>query len=380
MATRGGADLVARRSDALVLGVVRQQQAVDRTALATRTGLTPQAVSNVLARLTSAGLLEPLGVRRNGVGKPPTVHQLRDMARQAVGAHVTRRGLRLTRVDLRGRVRSRLWYDLPHAFAPGAVLEKLNAGTRQLRQAVDADGGNLVGVGIGMVGPLDQRLGVVRDAYGLEGWHDVPLQQMAQDVLGLPVLVDKDVSAAAAGQAWAQPEHDADTAVILIEAGVGAGLWLSGTVHRGHHTNAGEFGHTVIDLHGPRCVCGRDGCLEVIHNTALECEDVAGAAKAIAVGALNIVEALDVRRIVLAGSDFLRHDEIYLDAVTDAINRYRPASKWRCVEVSAAAHGEDCVAAGAGAQILQQLYFSASPPDSKPSLSSTPAATAADPA
>jgi hypothetical protein len=87
------------------------------SALATRTGLTPQAVSNVLARLTSAGLLEPLGVRRNGVGKPPTMHQLRDTARQAVGAHVTRRGLRLTRVDLRGRVRSRLWYDLPHGFA-----------------------------------------------------------------------------------------------------------------------------------------------------------------------------------------------------------------------------------------------------------------------
>jgi len=99
----------------------------------------------------------------------------------------------------------------------------------------------------------------------------------------------------------------------------------------------------------------------VIHNAALESEDVAGAARAIAVGALNIVEALDVRGIVLAGSDFLRHDEIYLDAVTEAINRYRPASNWRCVEVSAAAHGEDCVAAGAGAQVLQQLYFSASP-------------------
>ena len=49
----------------------------------------------------------------------------------------------------------------------------INPGTRQLGQAVDADGGNLVG--IGMVGPLDQRQGVVRDAYGLAGWHDGPL-------------------------------------------------------------------------------------------------------------------------------------------------------------------------------------------------------------
>jgi hypothetical protein len=232
---------------------------------------------------------------------------------------------------------------------------------------VRTDGGDLVGVGIGMVGPLDQRLGVVRDAYGLKGWHDVPLQQMAQDALGLPVLVDKDVAAAAAGQAWAQPDHNADTAVIMIEAGVGAGLWLSGSIHRGHHTNAGEFGHTVIDLHGPRCVCGRDGCLEVIHNTALDNGDVAGAANAIAVGALNIVEALDVRGIVLAGSDFLRNEAAYIGAVTDAINRYRPASTWRSVEVGAAAHGEDCVAAGAGAQMLQHLYFSASPPDAKTS-------------
>ena len=53
----------------------------------------------------------------------------------------------------------------------------------------------LVGVGIGMVGPLDYRLGVVRDAHGLRHWHDVPLRDLAAARLGVPVIVDKDTTA-----------------------------------------------------------------------------------------------------------------------------------------------------------------------------------------
>ena len=62
MTTRGGADLIGRRSEVLVLDAARRGEAVDRASLAAQTELTPQAVSNVLTRLTDAGLvaLEPL--------------------------------------------------------------------------------------------------------------------------------------------------------------------------------------------------------------------------------------------------------------------------------------------------------------------------------
>src|ERR1700710_2915656 len=95
MTTRGGTDRIGRRSEVLVLDATRRGEAVDRASLATQTELTPQAVSNVLPRLTEAGLVETAGTRSSGVGKPATVYRMRDAARQAGGVHVTRRGGRL---------------------------------------------------------------------------------------------------------------------------------------------------------------------------------------------------------------------------------------------------------------------------------------------
>ena len=198
------------------------------------------------------------------------------------------------------------------------MVERVGVGTERLGAQIDGEGGTLVGVGIGMIGPLDHRAGVVRDAYALKGWADVPLRELAEAGLGIPVLLDKDVTAAASGQAWALGHEADDTALILIEAGVGAGLWLRDAAYRGAHTNAGEFGHAVVDLHGPHCRCGRDGCLEAVHEAALDEGDVEAAAHAIAVGALNLVETLDVRHVVLGGTDFLRHEREYLDAVGGA--------------------------------------------------------------
>jgi predicted NBD/HSP70 family sugar kinase len=357
MTTRGGADLIGRRSEVLVLDAARRGEAVDRASLAAQTELTPQAISNVLTRLTDAGLVETAGTRSSGVGKPATVYRMRDAARQAVGVHVTRRGVRLAQVDLRGNVGERLWFDLEPDFGPDALIERVREGVGQLGETIDGEGGTLVGVGIGMIGPLDHGRGIVRDAYSLKGWHDVPLCDLAHEALQMPIVLDKDVAAAAAGQAWALGTDAADTALILIEAGVGAGLWLRDAAYRGAHTNAGEFGHTVVDINGPRCVCGRDGCVEAVHGAAIAAGDVEAAADVIAVGALNLVETLDVQHVVLTGTDFTRHEQAYLDAVAATIERHRPRSSWRSVTVAAAAHGEDSVAAGAGAQVLQRFVF-----------------------
>jgi predicted NBD/HSP70 family sugar kinase len=357
MKARGGADLIGRRSEVLVLDAARRAETVDRASLAARTELTPQAVSNVLTRLTGAGLIETAGTRSSGVGKPAIVYRMRDAARQAVGVHVTRRGVRLAQVDLRGNVGARLWFDLEPDFGPEALIERIREGTEQLGGTIAAEGGTLVGVGIGMIGPLDHARGIVRDAYSPRGWHDVPLCEMASAALDVPVVLDKDVTAAAAGQAWAFGPDADDTALILIEYGVGAGLWLRDAAFRGAHTNAGEFGHTVVELDGPRCICGRDGCVEAVHKAALAAGDIEAAAKVIAVGALNLVETLDLAHVVLTGTDFLRHERTYLDAVAATIERHRPEASWRAVAVGTAAHGPDSVAAGAGAQVLQRYVF-----------------------
>ncbi len=357
MSTRGGVDLIGRRSDARVLDLARRKGPIDRASLAAQSGLTPQAVTNVLSRLASAGLVERAGTMTGGRGKPSHLYRMREASAQAVGAHVTRRGMRLVRVDLHGTVRSRRSYELPHDFTPDEVLQRLLDGVTGMHAEVERDGGTLHGVGIGMIGPLEQARGIVRDAYQVQHWKDVPLRERAEQVLGTRVSLEKDVIAAVLGEAWDPSTTATDTALLMLDDGVGAGLWLHGAVHRGAHTNAGEFGHTVVELRGPTCVCGRRGCLEAVHRHALSAGDVAAAATVIAVGALNLVESLDVSRVILGGGDFLQHADLYLAAVEAEIRHYRPARSWRSVKTSAAKYGVDFVAVGSGLGILRSQFF-----------------------
>jgi predicted NBD/HSP70 family sugar kinase len=338
--------------EALVIALARTVPAIERGTVAEITGLTPQAVSKVLARLVDDGLIAPAGVRRAAgrpaMGKPATVYRLVPDSRWAIGAHVSRRTLRLALTDLAGTVHGTDSAPLPDDFTPEQLLERLAAGVRAMTA-----GRPLTGVGIGMVGPLDHAGGTVRGAHRLRHWHDVPLADLAGRALELPVLVDKDVTAGVTAEAWRRGPRFRDAALIMVEAGIGAGLWLGGAAHRGAHTNAGEFGHTVVQLDGPVCVCGRRGCLEAVHDRA---DHPRTKATVLATGVVNLLQTLDLGHVVLAGADLLRHGELYRDTVEQAVRTQVPRADWLTVEVALTSLGTDVVAAGAAMQVLNARY------------------------
>ncbi|NJP46778.1 ROK family transcriptional regulator [Actinacidiphila epipremni] len=348
-------------NEGLVLAIARGAAPFDRASVAAATGLTPQAVSKVLARLIKQGLIAPCGLKRQGAGKPATLYELLPTSRFAVGMHVARRTLRTVLTDLRGDIATSHVTPLPPDFTPRDLLDAMTGAVARLTRDRPQTAGRIAGVGIGMVGPLDHALGIVRDAHRLRHWHDVPLRERAQDALGLPVHLDKDVTAGVTAEAWRRGPAFDDAALIMVESGVGAGLWLDGRAHRGAHTNAGEFGHTVLQLDGPRCACGRHGCLEVLHDLAVADGDIPRAARILAAGVVNLVQAVDIGHVVLAGADLLQHHRTYRAAVTAGIETEVPRADWLTVEVTLSSLGADIIAAGAAMQILDASYGVPSP-------------------
>ncbi|WP_237047627.1 ROK family transcriptional regulator [Lentzea guizhouensis] len=324
-------DLASVRShnDRTVLSLVRSG-ALSRADIAAGAGLTPQAVSKIVARLMSAGLLEETGaVRGGGRGKPRTALRLRGEGAFAYGAYVDRDELRVVRLDLTGSPVSSAVVPLAPMFTPADVLDAL--------EPVVEPGEDVLGLGIGIAGPLDFRGGAV-SPNGLPGWSSVPLRALAEERLGLPVVVDKDTNAAVLAEAWARPLRDA--ALVFVGTGLGVGLLLDGEVHRGARSGAGELGHTVIQLDGPLCVCGRRGCVEAVHAAAASGVD---AARVVAAAVANLVQLLDLDQIVLSGRRVLESPELYLRAMPD-------------VDVTVTAFGPDLVPVGAGLLVLGELF------------------------
>jgi predicted NBD/HSP70 family sugar kinase len=122
-----------------------------------------------------------------------------------------------------------------------------------------------------MAGTIDRRAGVCRFSPFL-GWRDVPLRDLLEARLELPVAIENDVNTLALAEQWFGAGAGInDFLVVTVGRGVGLGMVLDGRLYRGGRGGGGEFGHLTIAPDGPACACGKRGCLEaLVADPALE--------------------------------------------------------------------------------------------------------------
>lgn len=121
------------------------------------------------------------------------------------------------------------------------------------------------GIGIGCTGPVDSVRGRVMNPYTLPTWGDMPLVDALVERFGLPAVLLHDCAVAALGEHWAGAGQGARHLLyITVGTGIGAGIILNRRLYRGVGLLAGEVGHHVIDLNGPPCYCGAQGCWEML--------------------------------------------------------------------------------------------------------------------
>ena len=119
-------------------------------------------------------------------------------------------------------------------------------------------------VGVSVPGLIDRETGTVEVSPNLE-WDKIPVREILEKRLGLPVFVENDANAAAFSELWYGPVEESNVRTllfILVVEGLGTGLIINGELHVGSRLGLGGFGHMSIDPNGELCSCGRRGCWE----------------------------------------------------------------------------------------------------------------------
>lgn len=121
----------------------------------------------------------------------------------------------------------------------------------------------IIGLGIGLPGPVNSEQGLVHFLPNIPGWKEVPLRAILSRKLKLPVFLDNDANLMALAEHKLGAARGAKNALCLtLGTGVGGGLIIEGSLLRGATFSAGEIGHLPISISGPKCNCGGRGCLE----------------------------------------------------------------------------------------------------------------------
>jgi glucokinase len=146
---------------------------------------------------------------------------------------------------------------------PEAVIERVARCVLDAIDECDLSLKQVRAVGIGAPGAVDVEHGEVIFAPNL-GWKDVALVKELEKRLDVPVFLENDCKACMLGvyevELKAKPRHALG---IFIGTGIGGGIIINGELYGGVNHTAGEVGHMVIDVNGPKCGCGNKGCFEV---------------------------------------------------------------------------------------------------------------------
>jgi glucokinase len=157
-----------------------------------------------------------------------------------------------------GRILARTETRTEPRRGPEAVLSALRQAVTDLAASLDG----LAALGVACAGQIRPDTGVVVDAPNL-GWHNVPLADELRRALGVRIVVENDVRAAAWGEFTYSAGSASDSLVaVFVGTGVGSGAVLGGRLWRGASNVAGEVGHTQVVPGGMPCPCGARGCLE----------------------------------------------------------------------------------------------------------------------
>jgi glucokinase len=161
-----------------------------------------------------------------------------------------------------------------------AVIERVARCVKDAVDEADLTFKQIAGVGIGAPGAVDFSEGRVIFAPNLEGWKDVPLRKDLEKHLGVPVFVENDGNIAALGvhvvELKAKPRNFIG---IFVGTGIGGGLIVNGEIYSGFNHTAGEIGHMVLDVNGPKCGCGNKGCFEALASRTAIFQQIKAAVK-----------------------------------------------------------------------------------------------------
>ncbi|HAP78938.1 MAG TPA: glucokinase [Ruminococcus sp.] len=117
-------------------------------------------------------------------------------------------------------------------------------------------------IGIGTPGIANSETGIIEYSNNL-GFNNTPMVKYIQETIDKPVFIENDANAAAYGEYVAGAAKGAKNAVcITLGTGVGAGVVIDGKIYSGSNFAGAEIGHTVIEVDGAECSCGRKGCFE----------------------------------------------------------------------------------------------------------------------
>ncbi|MGW1025391.1 ROK family transcriptional regulator [Streptomyces sp. NPDC002577] len=260
----GGSLRSLRRSnEEQVIALLMARGPLHRAELARQAGVSRTTVSTIVSELLARGLITESDDEPDDLdGRAGNRLSVNPRAAVVAGMNHTFDGVWVHLSDLAAREIASSGAPLAPGTGPA---ERIETGVSILQRLLDTaalERQQVIGVGVGVPGPVHRGTGVVGVSLPGQPWSHVRAAEELRRALGLPVVVENNARLEGVAEArWGAGRGAANLFYFGLSSGIGSGLILDGRLYRGAVGAAGELGHVSVDVDGPPCPCGNRGCL-----------------------------------------------------------------------------------------------------------------------
>ncbi len=310
---------------------------LSRTDLAEEMGLTRAAVTTIVNDLISNGIILETESRVTSSGRPPVALEINPSHGLVAAVDMGALHLSIALGDFSARILEEVEIPFRIDNGPEKCLREADRVLHELLKKRGLSTADLLGIGIGVPGPVVAEQGTVMAPPIMPGWDRYPIRASLAEQWKTSITLNNDAELGALGEwAYGAGRGEQNVAFIKVGSGIGAGLIINRQIYGGTTGSAGEIGHLTVDENGPLCNCGNHGCLEAFaggHAIASQARKLVASGKRTLLSEKNVdsISAHDVaeaaRRGDLPAQEIIKRSGTYIGiAIAGLINLINPST------------------------------------------------------
>jgi len=238
-----------------VYELIAEQGVASKAVLQAQTAMTSSTLTRLLEEMTAERLILASKLGPSSGGRRPILYEINPTYGYLFGLEISRIHSTLGFFDMRLNAMSFTRWRMDEAMTPERFTQHAAASMKAIMHDHGVTADQVIGIGIGAVGPLDRERGVILQPlhYPAAGWVNVPICRMLEEATGISARLENGANTALLGEHWAM-RHASSQHMLYVHAGVGirSAMMSYGQIIHGSVDMEGAAGQMIIQTDGPR--------------------------------------------------------------------------------------------------------------------------------
>lgn len=306
--------------------LICKQGPISKSKLVELSGYKQPTCARLIDELLKANLIYEHGRGESTGGRKPSMYVIKPDVYYLIGVDISRVFTKIVLMDLELTILQSIKLDMTSETTGGYTLDFICNKIDEMLKTEGILRDQLLGIGIGAVGPLDREKGVLINPklYLSEGWKQINIVEYIKQRFSTVVALENGANLAALGEYRLNYWKKSDNLVYTMSGtGIRCGVISQGKIVRGKVDMEGAFGHVIVDVHGRQCLCGSYGCLEAYSSlSAVRTEIIRRLKRGNPSLLEKVVDSFDELRFDHILQAIVQNDPLCCDVVQDAAFYY----------------------------------------------------------